>query len=472
MFVPIQGDLLFVIADYDVLRPADSEIIDHWLTNGGIVVAGGHLPAFRWLLPAGTTVGQNLCEFPYAAIGWKFGEDTPDLIAPPLWSYGFLITSKDVLTCGQLVAIHGERQTPHRALVTPLKDAPAIIRHKNFIYLNGNPFAAFQSWLQGQEDLNPWLHWRHRLFWLDEQLAFLVQALNEHAQLPKKLLARPIAGLSETVVVLRHDLDHSRDTSYLDAEQAVGVPGVHAILRDNNTEFWVDVLRRASEHETAFHYTTATYNRWIEGARSKVGLAKRSYQPARNKIVGDGLLRQVKWAKKTGIGISTLHRHLSFLIYPEWIDAMHRVFQDIPETLGSSSLFRGQVLRWGVDRADGMRGTYCDFPNVQFPFWFPCKLAHAGLGGVPLKGWEATSLMEIEPDLFRQILDHVIPGIPQRIFTLNFHPAHALGTTFSKNGSFQSFEAILRLISERNIAVMTLQDVFNIINQSVLPMKH
>jgi hypothetical protein len=30
--------------------------------------------------------------------------------------------------------------------------------------LDANPFAAFQSWLQGQSDLAPWLGWRERLF--------------------------------------------------------------------------------------------------------------------------------------------------------------------------------------------------------------------------------------------------------------------------------------------------------------------
>ena len=465
---PEKGDLLFVIAEDEMLSVAIRESIDRWIANGGTVIAGGFLPAWKWLLPADAVVEQVRCEYTYAALAWKFEDNLPELVAPPLWSYSRLTTKRGVLTVGKMLAIRGERQTPHRALITPLENAPALIRHKSFIFLNGNPFAAFQSWLQGQEDLGPWLQWRHRLFWLDEQISFLLRDINEYAELPQKLVPRQVAGLPETVVVLRHDLDHSRDTSYMDAEQAAGLPGVHAVLRDNNIGFWLKVIHQISGHEASFHYTTAKYNRWLEWVRSRFELPTRSYRPARNAIVGNGLLRQVRWAKNKGIGIATLHRHLSFLFYPEWVDALNHVFEKEQEVLGGSDLFRAQVLRWGCDRADGAHGTYGIFPDAQFPYWFPCKLAHAGLGGKPLRGWETASVMEVEPRFFEQMLDYRVPGIPQKIITINYHPAHAQRPTFCSQGSLPWFKDILQIIHERGIEVRTLRYIYEAMNDAIL----
>lgn len=466
--VPAKGDLLFVIAEDKVLDAGVCANIDRWIFEGGIVIAGGFLPAWKWLLPNEVVIKQVRCEYPYAALGWMFGDNPLELVAPPRWSYGRLINKEDIFTHGKLMAIRGERQTPCRALVTALEDAPAIIRHKNFIYLNGNPFAAFQAWLQGQEDLEPWLHWRYRLFWLDEQVAFLLKTINEYGQLSQKIVPRQVAGLPETVVVLRHDLDYSRDISYMEAERAVGLPGVHAVLRDNNISFWLKTMDHVMENEVGFHYATAKYNRWFEWGRSKLGLMKRSYRPLRNAIVGDGLLRQVRWAKKRGIGVKTLYRHQPFLIYPEWVDALHNVFEKEPDVLGGSSLFRGQLLRWGCDRADGANGVYGIFPDVQFPYWFPCKLTHAGLGGKPLRGWETASVMEIEPELFRQMLDYRISELPQRIITINYHPAHAHRPTFCNQGSFSWWKDILRIIQDRGIAVKTLREIYEVLDKFVI----
>lgn len=467
--VPSKSDLLFAIAEGEVLEASVHESVKRWLDNGGIVIAGGFLPAWNWCLPAKAICEQTHCEYPYAGLAWKFGDDQPELVAPPLWSYGRLINNGDVVTTGKLIAISGECQTPQRALAVSLDDAPAIIRHKNFIFLNGNPFAAFQAWLQGQQDLEPWLRWRNRMFWLDEQAAFLFGVINEYAQLPQKLVPRQVAGLPERVVVFRHDLDHSRDISYLKAEQEAALVGVHAVLRDKNTGFWLKVLARAPEHETAFHYSTATYNRWFEELRARCRkLPKRSCLPARHKIVGDGLLRQVLWAKKRGVGVTTIHRHAFYLIYPEWIDAIHNVYREIPEVLGSSSLFSGQVLRWNNDRTGDALGSHSDFPGSQYPYWFPCKLAHAGLGGRPLRGWETASVMEIEPELFKQMLDHHVPGILQKVITINYHPAHARRSTFCSQGSLSWFRDILKIVKERNVEVKTLRDVYTAVDKAVI----
>jgi hypothetical protein len=266
-------------------------------------------------------------------------------------------------------------------------------------------------------------------------------------------------------VVLRHDLDSSRDPAYLDEEVGRGVAALHGILRDGNTRFWVERLRQHPEQETALHYNTLDSS-WIGRRMESLRGSSSAYRPSRPATTRGGLLRQVVWARSHGIGVDALLRHGPFLLYPEWIDALHHVFEREPAVRGSSSLFRGQVLRWGVDRVDGVRGSMADFPDSQFPFWLPFRLAHSGLGGRMLRGWESTSLMEAEPELVEQMLDHEVLGVPQRVITLGYHPAHARSSTFASQGLLPGFRRVLDAVHERGVAVRTLREVHRLCDEA------
>jgi hypothetical protein len=250
----------------------------------------------------------------------------------------------------------------------------------------------------------------------------------------------------------------------LDEERRRKLPATHAVLRDRNAKYWCQSIAQDPGHEVAFHYNTGSYSRYFNWIRRRLGRPPATYKPARSLVTGKGLRRQVAWARRNGIGTSTLHRHLSFLIYPEWVDAMDDLTQRYPDLLGSSSLFRGQVLRWGVDRVDGGRGTLTDFPDAQFPYWFPLRLGHAGHGGRMLSGWETSSLMEVEPELVEQLLSKRTPGIPHNVFILNFHPAHANQSTLCKGGSLTSFTKILTLLQDSNCNVSTLKSLYTLLN--------
>lgn len=452
---PHAGAVLFAVVDGEPAASTEGALCE-WLQEGGRVIGAGTWTGWARLLALRQATWAT-CGYPYAALARLDGERAPALLAPPGWRYLRPTAGVDgAEVLGGIGAVRGERQTPARALVTALEDVPAQITRGGLTFFNANPFAAFQAWLQGQEDLGPWLGWRHRLFWLDEQAAWLGALL---ADCGISVHGSPVADLPDTVIVLRHDLDHSRDTTYLDLERLAAMPGVHAILDDGNTAFWVDRLARAPGQEAAFHYNTGS-TAWLRRGLARLsGRADGGVRPARRAIAGTGLLRQVRWARRHGVGVATLHRHLAYLFYPEWIDALNEVFQREPSVLGSSSMFRGTVLRWGATRVDGGAGTLGEFPDVQFPYWFPFRLAHAGRGGLPLRGWESASVMEIEPELFEQMLDHRVPGLPQRVITLNYHPAHAKRPTFAPSGSRQWFEEILHIIKKRSLPVMTLRDV-------------
>jgi hypothetical protein len=466
--LPKEGDVLYVTAE-DKFSSQTEQALQNWIRAGGKIVSSGCSDAWRFALQKDSILEKVTGLFnPYAGLAWIFEKEKPELIAPPKWPY--LKVKKNnahsLELIGKLAAISGERQTPERAIVTPLEDAPAILRSGNFYYFNGNPFGAFQSWLQGQEDLVPWLAWRHRIFWLDEYAAFLSKILQVYRLLPE--IKNKISGLSKTTVVFRHDLDHSRDTTYLDMETQAGLSGVYPILKDGNTKFWESALKSLPRHESAFHYNTGIYSRIIEALRNTIlRLPKRPYRLNRKAIQGKGLLNQVRWAKNNGVGIETLHRHLCFILYPELVDALDTVYKNEIEVLGGSSFFTGLVLRWGINEVDMMRGTYSDFTDPLFPYWFPFRLAHGGHGGRMLRGWETTSIMEPEPALVEQMLDYNFPGIEQKVIVLNYHPAHANASTFVQGGSASRFREVLELCNQKNIEVKTLTEVYQKMNSSL-----
>ena len=465
--VPEREDVLYVTAD-ETFSSKTEKALQDWMEAGGKVLASGCPEAWCFVFPDNTFIESARLDNPYAALAWIQDGAKPELIAPPSWTYLRIKTDKvdSIEYEGKMAAISGERQTPERALIDPLENVPAILHVGNFYYFNGNPFAALQSWMQGQEDLVPWLAWRHRIFWLDEFTAFLCKNLRKYRLLPEAV--KNIPGLPKTTVVFKHDLDFSRDTTYLDMENQSGLSGVYPILKDSNTKFWVNTLKDFPEHEPAFHYNTGQYSRVLEGLRSKIlGLPKKSYSPDRNAIKGNGLLKQVQWAKGKGIATETLHRHLFFIFYPELIDAFDTVYRNEKNVLGGNSFFSGLTLRWGINTVDRMRGTYSDGTDPLFPYWFPFRLAHAGDGGRMLRGWESTSLMEAEPALVEQMLDYNIPGLSQRVIVLNFHPAHARTSTFVKGGCINWFREILDLCKQYNVEVKTLAEVYRLINASL-----
>lgn len=457
---PRPGDLLFVQADGPIDDDATRRALAQWTSGGARVVCTGAGEYWRGAFPSAGHWECNRIGNPYAAIGVDTGSAV-QLLAPPRWRYTTTGVER-AAGAHRLVAVHGERQTPSRALTTPLDRAPLFIVEGAWTFINGDPFAALQAWLQGQEDLGPWLAWRHRLFWLDEWIAWLLEALQETMGIDSLLRGPGVPTLPAVTVVLRHDLDDSRDDSYLEEEVARGLVATHGILRDRNASFWQERLARATAHESALHYAT--------GARDLLAVARRPFArrgsvPYRALAGGGGLRRQVAWASRSGVGVRTLLRHLAFLRYPECVVALDDVFTADARILGSSSLFRAQVLRWGAEHVDGSSGTIGEWPDPMFPYWMPFRVAHAGDRGRLLRGWESTSMMELEPDFAAQLIDTPSP-FPQRVLTLGYHPAHAAGQTFAAGGSLQDFRRVLDAIQARDVTVSTLESVYRTVSEA------
>jgi hypothetical protein len=449
--------------------PSGLQHLSHWINQGGYLVSSGDSSAWAAILGwSHTSCSTSRPANPYAALAWLFPGFPVQLIAPNLWPFAALPNTPPRTQCiGATFSVQGERQSPDRAILKSL-NTPALVTGPGYCYLNGNPFAALQSWLQGQVDLQPWLAWRHRMFWLDEWVSAVADVVFNIANVPSGSLRPGVPSLSSTTVILRHDVDHSRDLSYLNEVCLRGLTSTYAILKDSNTTFWRQTLNAYPFIESAFHYNTGVRH-FLSNAISHL-LCHRSapYVISRRQLTGRGLARQVAWAKHHGIGVTSIMRHLMFLPYPEFIDSLDYVFTKYPEVIASSSLFRSQLLRWGCDHVDGSLSSVGEWPDPQHPFWFPFKLANAAAGGRILRGWECTSLMECEPDFVDQILSHRVPNLPQRVFTIGYHPAHASGRTFYPEGSLPAFRRTLDVLRSHNVDIKTSSDVFRLSTTAIV----
>lgn len=418
---------LVVVSANAPLPDETATALEQYRSRGGAVLCAGLSP--HWMRWFGFTDTMRCADPYYAGVAarWTASPDSPGVPnatgatgamgAPQLWAgegtlaFGGFPAGVD--HAGELLAVLGERQTPQRAMLHPL-GAPLCSRTGNALFLNGNPFAAFQGWLQGQQDLTPWLGWRPRLLWLDHWCATLRDLLAAHG-LPGLATPPGLPGMPPLTVLLRHDVDCSRDTSYLLETRRRGIASTYAVLDNADAPFWAQTLRDDPLTEHAFHYTTVQagpLRTALDMARQVLGLPAPAVFSPRS-VSGRGLMAQVMHAARKGIGVSTLHRHYPYLKYPEWVDALEYTLENaMKHTMngnariaGSASLFRGATLRWGNHAPEARENGVTVFPDVQHPLWMPFLVANGARGGRPLPGMESTHLMEPEPELALDVLD-------------------------------------------------------------------
>ena len=97
--------------------------------------------------------------------------------APPNTEVFICKDQSRVESFGNISACIGERQSPERAIRVPVKNAPVAIRTRSLLILNGDPFSGYQALLQGHSSVTTWANWRHRMFWLDEHAAYIVELI-------------------------------------------------------------------------------------------------------------------------------------------------------------------------------------------------------------------------------------------------------------------------------------------------------
>jgi len=252
-------------------------------------------------------------------------------------------------------------------------------------------------------------------------------------------------------MILKHDVDYSRNLEYLKFELENRIPATFAILVDRNREFWFSNIPENDFIEKAYHFPTN-----LRGfLNNLIHLLKLDF----NKILTmrKNLYQQVISAKNNhGIPINTIHRHGSNFYYPETIDALKYLYKRLLEVKGSMTMFRFSNFQYSNS---SLRNRYTiKHPDVSVPFWFPFKLSEASLeNNGEVRGWEMGQFIELPIKDIDSIFDFAsdFPGI----FAFDFHPAHAKTETFNRGGNFEWFEYAVKKARENHWLILNYRDV-------------
>jgi len=367
----------------------------------------------------------------FCGIKWlpslRFNPQHEDYVfSPPGYRIPIISSEEGTLTLGKLVEYQDVEETENRVCL----NGDAIVIGEKTIYFAFPLFDYVGGILQGHICIEPL-----RKFLEDEgnfyvdRLAWYVKQILFHygCQRLWQVQLKPW-GEYDNVLVLRHDTDESADPSYLEYESANETPATYAILPDRNREFYLSQVAACNFLEASYHYTTVTFRPWSRKAR----LAKKA-------ITGQGLAKQAKRSKeKFGIYSNTLHRHAVYFCYPETIEAVHYLYENMPEIIGMGTMFRFTNMKYSGDESLDESYTV-NHPDVSVPFWFPFKMVVSSVQEHKLlRGWDIGQFIEPAPQISDMVFNNSAL-LPNGVYMLGFHPAHARRDTFNPGGNYEWF---------------------------------
>jgi hypothetical protein len=424
-----------------------------------IIIALGHIKAYESILHL-SEAKQIRIDNPSIGLGYRLqAKDEPILASSFHWLLSLAETTDNVTqTRGEIIQFNGDFNAPSLATVNIVNKGSMIYSRNNFHFVNLNLFASLQAWLQGQEDILPWLNWKPRQHWLDhfcEEIYELLASINCFKVSPIEATSRV------NHVVLRHDVDSSKDLAYLEATQKLKLPASYSLLLDNNRQFWLDRLKDIPNLELSFHYSTLG-NFYIDVLMRKLKLPGtirlRHYK---SHVCGKGLAKQIKKAKKKKIPAHLTTRHYNNYYYPEHIDAYFYAEEQHPDFIGSNSFMGSKVIRWGDIYYEKGLNSIARAPDVHFPFWHPYKLANAAKAGQLSRTYESMAVLEPEVEFVRSLFSHKLKYIKDFTYVLNYHPAHAHTNVFNKGPA--DLEELVDIFQENKVRVATIEDIYNAI---------
>lgn len=414
---------------------------------------------------------------PYNTLVACFGnEETP--IQPAGWgAYAFDNSLEDLHSFGELFEVSGDRLSPTTALRNRVPSAYLFVEKeltdRRITFANGFLFSALQSWLQGETDLSPWLSWNSRQHWLDDFVDKVFQSVHDHSGHDFKAFRRN-ENIPPTTICFRHDNDDSTDDTFAQMESQQEIPATYALLDDENLADWKQIAAANPLHEYTLHYPTIApkyqLGKFVGFAVSKTpfhGLLSKRITGA--DALGEGkLIRYVENAQSNGLETSTLHRHFSYLPYPEIVDAIDGVYASAQGVIATSSFFRGSVYRWGARHVDGELSTVGQWPDAQFPFWMPFKLAHSARRGKILDGWECTLLMESEPGFFEQITQTRHRHLPHKFMMFCYHPSNTKSSSIAEEGTLDYLRSCIEFGKNQGFHYSRYDDFITLLNTQLI----
>jgi hypothetical protein len=432
------------------------EVLSSWVDQGGYLLATGRidlpkellgLSELKWYRPEGYT---SIHYGNYNAIagyrGYTLGIGQPASGSQVLgFSYEIIHPQEDISG--------GEAR--------PL--GPGIIQNGNVLYITLPLFETLGGMLQGHVNFEDMRLWGHRYKYLDWLCRFVKNLLKEAGWQHLWSVRIKPWGEYEGVVVLRHDVDESTDTTYLDYEKKNLIPATYAILGDRNRLRWLKAVAAHPLAEASFHFDASP------GEREKFRLLFPSFKGGMRGVLkrtgSKGLWKQMRRAKDVlGIPIVTAQRHNSLFHYPEIVDGMDYLYKQEPEVLGLGTMFRFTNFMFGAKTTEDPFTYTVQHPDTSVPFWFPFKLWYASAEDHhELRGWDITHVLEPEPWLTEHLFNQE-QYLEDGVYTLGFHPAHCRGKSFRPEGNWGWFEYAVELGRSLGYLFSSSKEVFQKMN--------
>jgi len=367
----------------------------------------------------------------FCGIKWllhlRFNPQHEDYIfSPPEYPVRVVSSQKDSTILGKLI----EYQNIEEVKEGEYLNGDAVVIGEKTIYFALPIFEYIAGILQGHICIEPL---RKSLgeegnFYIDTLTWYVKNILFHYGH--KRLWQTQLKpwGEYDNVLVLRHDTDFSADPSYLEYEIANKIPATYAILPDKNRKFYLSRVAPYDFLEGSYHFKSAVSQSWLRGTR-----------PDKKAITEKGLAEQAEKAKrKHGIHSATLHKHGSAFYYPETIEAMDYLYESFPEIIGMGTMFRFSNIKYSGDATSNESYTVTH-PDVSVPFWFPFKMEVSTIEQhKTLRGWDITHFIEPYPSLIDLIVENS-SKLPEGVYMLGFHPAHARKDTFNPGGDYEWF---------------------------------
>lgn len=454
------------------------QLLMEWATGTNILVVSGKTGLPAELL--GLSESRLYRPRGFTGMKWTSGSRAESMRRPeyvvtsaPGYQVNVVRAQQKATVVGQLYEFSGDLTTVDTADKWCLNGDATVVT-QNSIYFAQQIFEYIGAMLQGHVNIEVIRGWGNRHNYVEVLVSLIKRVLQNFgcARLWDVQL-RPW-GAYDGVVVLRHDVDHSDDTTYLAYEIENNIPATYAITLEKHRRTWLAATTKAENIESCFHfYTTPPSELVLHGSRLVDDMFGTSFLPtlAKGLTTGKGLFVQIRRAeRKHGIKSVTAQRHHGLFFYPEIIDAMDYLYEHDREMLGLGTMFRFTNLRYGKLKVDGEESYIVQHPDVSVPFWFPFKMVVTSVERHKiLRGWDLPHAIEPDPPLVDALLGddgekRNCPVLENGVFTFGFHPAHCHTGTFNPGGNWEWFVYAVRKAKERNYWLANCKMVYEKMN--------
>lgn len=406
---------------------------------------------------------------------WQWRSDSP-FGDPTMWEEWYISGFKGFTTCiaepaadavvlADLLEIGADLSGPETA--TRERVGAGIVRTDKSLFVANALFeymgGVWQAHLNAEEVrrwFNPF-NWAETLLY---QLRGVLWACGQKRHWDTRLRT---FGSYDGVMNIRHDPDKSLDMTMLRYQGEHLIPATHTLLDAN-----------ISPEAT----TTEMDQEWVREISRfpfiEIGLHNDAIQETPPKwMMGANLARHVIESEKNlGVRLYTGGRHGGYSVYPEMIDAMDYLYQNVPHFLGLGTFHFHLMAEYGDRTPDpgknDMVVTYQTLtsPTIASPgFWFPF---HGVVSTTEecrqLRGWDMTHEYDPPPEVIEAVYDRPnskdqdpATALLDGVYQLQYHPLFTVDPSYNNGrGTFDWMCYSIRRAERLNLWQATQRAIY------------